>query len=179
LTKRINDYIDNPWNDTAVALWRDRAKTEREENEVLQAAAAILRRDLVGWGEILGQSEPGGGMHRGATQKIAELEVTIGTLEEPRGVTNHPGFTARISDLCRSPKPWAMMAAGIGDELHRVLHSAGDPRAGIGGADSPFTRSIKIFLGFIIGRENTPQRSTINEALENHLASSLKYRRGG
>ena len=175
LTRRINQYLARPWDDAGIAELWDQVKAERRENATLREAAGILRRDLAGWRDLLPGYDPGSAMRNAAEQRITALDVTISTLELQRGYFDCPGLTLRVSERGPLPKPWALMAAGIADEVHRVLHDGGDPRKGIGGPNGPVTNFLAACLHLIMPGD-VPDNLTINEAVKNHLGPSLEYR---
>lgn len=179
LTRRINQYLDRPWDEDQIAALRDRAKTERNEGATLRAAAGILRRDIAGWRQLLPKFRAAEIMYVAAERQIADLETAIAMLERQRGDLDHPGLTLRLSDRGKPPQPWALMAAGIADELIRVLRDGGDSRAGIGGPDGPVTKFLAACLRLCVPTDRMPSNTTINDAVKNHLSPSLEYRSKG
>jgi hypothetical protein len=179
ITRRINICLTTPWTDEGIANLREQAKFERREAAALKGAATILSRDLDGWRELLPRFEIGTDMRVAAKSRIEELEITIKTLQQPRGHLTQPGLTVKLSDKGPPPKPWALMAANIADEVHRVLHDGGDPRTGLGGPDGPVTNFLSVCLREILPAQDVPANSTINETVTAHLGRSLEYRLRG
>ncbi len=177
VVRRVNKYIDTPWDEAGVAQLRANVITERDEGATLNAAAEILGRDLTGWRQRLPRFLPGTTSRLAAERTIAELENAIARLKMVRGPFAGPGFTARISGR-RPPTPWALTAAGIADEVIRTLRDGGDSRAGVGGPDGPVTKFTIMCLQIISPREKAWNPATVNDALKNHLDISLRYQRG-
>ena len=177
VTRRINQYIASPWTEAEITKLRSAAKNEREEMVVLEKAADILRRDLAGWQHLSEARQSGTLSRRVADDRIAAYETTIATLHNRRGWLTSPGLAMRLSDKGPAPAPWALMAAGIADEVHRVLRDCSDRRDGIGGPNGPITRFIAACLALLVEPgDSVPANSTIHEALRLHLNQSLAYR---
>jgi hypothetical protein len=177
ITRRINQYLADPWTDQSVEELRQCARKDWAEVADLEKAATIVSRDLDGWKKIRDGREPGSMSRVEAERIIAALETTIATLRRPRGYLTSPGLVGRIADKGPPPKPWALMAAGVADEVYRALKHTGDKREGIGGPDGPVTKFLARFLELVMPGK-IPASSTINEAVAAHLSSSLAYRRG-
>jgi hypothetical protein len=179
VTRRINQYIDRPWDEAGVAALCRQAKMQRGEGAVMRQAADILRHDLTAWRSILTDEQPGTMTHVATERMIADLETSIATLDARRGDLDHPGLVAKLSDGRRPPKPWALMAAGIAEELIRVLRDGGDSRAGVGGDHGPVAKFVRACLEKIMAPQTAPETPTISEAVGNHLKATLEYQRRG
>ena len=116
LTRWINVYLMNPWDEISITRYREADAIARKERELLDGAAAILREDLNGLkafnGTIAAASRP----------HIAELQTAIAALGKPRGwfEQGFPRFATHGPDK----KPWAMMAQKIVQETLAAIQAA-------------------------------------------------------
>jgi hypothetical protein len=179
LTETINSYTRSPWTAERIAALKAERQAIRKEGQTCLDAGTILARDLAAWRVEAADAEEGSILKLFAHQRITALESAINLLRESRGALDHPGLTVKISNHGTAPEPWAYTAAGIADGLIRCLRDRGDARAGIGGPDGPVVKFVAICLRLAMSPEEPPKRSTIQEAIKNHLGGSLAYRRRG
>jgi hypothetical protein len=116
LTRWINRYLLEPWDEASIGRYRKADAIARHERETLDEAAAILKRDL---NELKALN---GVVAATVRQRIANLETAIAALDSPRGWFEQglPRFAARGPDK----KPWAIMAQKIVQETLAAMQAA-------------------------------------------------------